>query len=142
MKSMFFRRVRSRRPDFSQRIEKLKTWGFEVQQLDDGGLRVLRDGCEARVRRGEGDALLVEQTGRSLGGELARLVDGGYQKFWLTPGGRREPALAGQLKVLHAFEEDLREALGLKSLYNTSLGTVSALHLYDRVRGRDGGTGV
>ena len=27
----------------------------------------------------------------------------------------------------------MKEALGLSSLYNTSLGTVSAMHLYDRV---------
>ena len=46
-------------------------------------------------------------------------------------------ARADQLKALHAFEEDLKEGLGLTSLYNTSLGTVSALHLYDRVVGRD-----
>ncbi len=137
---MFFRRVRPREPGFKERIESLKSWGFEVLPERDGSVRVRRDGCEARVRRGEGDVAVVEQTGRIVGDQLARLVDGGYQKFWLTPGGRREPALAAQLKTLHAFEEDLREALGLASLYNTSLGTVNAMHLYDRVRGRDSGS--
>lgn len=134
---MFFRRIRPRQPSFSERVETMKSWGFEVLPQQDGSLRVRRDGFEARVRRGEGDVAVVEQSGRIVGGELARLVDGGYQKFWLTPGGRREPALAAQLKALHAFEEDLREALGLTSLYNTSLGTINAMHLYDRVQGRE-----
>ena len=38
--------------------------------------------------------------------------------------------------------DDLKEGLGLTSLYNTSLGTVSALHLYDRVVERDQKTHV
>ena len=48
-------------------------------------------------------------------------------------------ALASELKAVHAFQEDLREALGLVSLYNESLGTVSTEYLYDRVQGRDRG---
>ena len=51
----------------------------------------------------------------------------------------RIPALAPQLQALHRFEEDLKEGLGLISLYNEGLGTTSDLHLYDRVRGRDAG---
>ena len=38
---------------------------------------------------------------------------------------------------MHAFQEDLREALGLVSLYNESLGTVSNQYIYDRVEERD-----
>jgi hypothetical protein len=36
-------------------------------------------------------------------------------------------------------DEDLREGLGLTSLYNLSLGTTSEEHLYDRVVDRDKG---
>jgi hypothetical protein len=43
------------------------------------------------------------------------------------------------LKALHEFEEDLKEGLGLESLYNESLGTVSTYYLYDRVKDRDRG---
>jgi hypothetical protein len=64
-------------------------------------------------------------------------VDAGFQKYWLAPSGARAAATAEQLKALHNFEEDLREALGLVSLYNESLGTVNGLHLYDRVKDRD-----
>jgi hypothetical protein len=78
----------------------------------------------------------VERAGWVLGAEIAALVDGGYQKFWRA-GSRRVPALAQHLKELHDFEEDLREALGLESLYNTSLGTTNDLHVYDRLAGRE-----
>src|SRR5207249_7009111 len=47
------------------------------------------------------------------------------------------PAQASHLKVLHAFDEDLREGLSLISLYNLSLGTTSDDHLYDRVRSEE-----
>ena len=56
-----------------------------------------------------------------------------------TPSGKRKPALADELKEIHNFQEDLREALGLTTLYNESLGTVSNLYVYDRVEGRDSG---
>jgi len=49
------------------------------------------------------------------------------------------PALATYLKALHNFEEDLKEALGLTSLYNQALGTRADEHLYDRVKDRDSG---
>jgi len=68
-------------------------------------------------------------------GEIAALVDRGFQKFWRA-GDRSVPALAQQLKALHEFQEDLREALGLVSRYNTSLGTTNDLHLYDRLSDR------
>lgn len=77
----------------------------------------------------------IERAGWMVGGEIAALIDEGYQKFWRA-GGRDVPAQAQQLQALHEFEEDLREALGLESLYNTSLGTVNDLHLYDRLAGR------
>jgi hypothetical protein len=59
--------------------------------------------------------------------------------FLRTPTGREAPALASHLKTLHAFDEDLREGVGLTSLYNLSLGTTSDAHMYDRVAGRDQG---
>jgi len=72
-----------------------------------------------------------------VGDEIGLLVDGGYQKFFRTPKGRKVPALAEHLKALHAFQEDLKEALGLVSLYNEGLGTTFDQHMYDRVKGRD-----
>ncbi len=59
------------------------------------------------------------------------------RSFFLTPSGKRKPALAEEFKAIQDFQEDLKEALGLTSLYNESLGTVSNKYLYDRVEGRD-----
>jgi hypothetical protein len=74
-----------------------------------------------------------------MGKEIGTLTDEGFQKFFTTPSGKRKPALAEELKEIHNFQEDLREALGLTTLYNESLGTVSNLYVYDRVEGRDSG---
>jgi hypothetical protein len=59
--------------------------------------------------------------------------------FLETQSGRRIPAAAEELRALHEFEEDVKEALGLQSLYNTSLGTTTPKHMYDRVFKRDAG---
>jgi hypothetical protein len=82
---------------------------------------------------------VVTRGGLVIGDEVGALVDGGFQKFFQAPSGRRKPALASELKGLHDFNEDLREALGIASYYNESLGTVSAMYLYDRVKDRDAG---
>lgn len=100
-------------------------------------MRVSRNGIGAIVKDIVGGRPEVEKAGWIMGSEVGELVNGGYQQFWLTPAKKRAPALASQLKELHAFEEDLKEGLGLLSLYNTSLGTVSAAHMYDRVERRD-----
>ncbi len=100
--------------------------GFTVERRDGGRALIRRDGCAALA--GEGGIL---RAGIEIQGEIAELVDGGYQKFLETSKGVRRPALASQLMRLHAFEEDLREGLGLVSLYNTSLGTTFDRHQYD-----------
>jgi hypothetical protein len=131
MGTMFFRRPQPTEPSFEDRLNALRQLGFEVQPQADGRVLASRDGCAAIVAGGR-----VERAGWVLRGSIAQLVDGGYQKFWAVDGRRAAPALASQLKALHAFEEDLLEALGLKSYYNTSLGTTNDLHVYDRLEGR------
>ena len=59
--------------------------------------------------------------------------------FLETPSGKRTPATAEQLKALHEFEDDVKAALDLVNLYNTSLGTTTPKHMYDRVYKRDTG---
>ena len=81
----------------------------------------------------------IVPAGILMNGEIGVLTDGGFQKFFLTPSGKRQPAQAEDLRGLHDFQEDLREALGQISLYNEALGTVSTLYLYDRVKDRDKG---
>jgi hypothetical protein len=134
---MFFRREAPRQWTFEDRLANLKQFGFEVSREADGKAVARRNGCAATVEDAGGGKVIIGQAGILIASEIARLVHGGYQMFLRTPSGRELPALASQLKELHAFDEDLREGLGLTSLYNLSLGTTCDDHLYDRVRGRD-----
>jgi hypothetical protein len=136
---MFFRREKPRVPTFSETMEELRKQGFTVQPEPGGGMRVSKGICAAVVKESQGGRPSVGKAGVLLGDEIGLLCDGGYQKFWLAPSGRRAPAAAEHLRALHNFEEDLKEGLGLISLYNESLGTVNELHLYDRVKDRDRG---
>ncbi|HEY3939269.1 MAG TPA: hypothetical protein VGL97_17690 [Bryobacteraceae bacterium] len=130
---MFFRRERPKIPTFAERVELLSKAGFSIETLPDGRVRIAKHGVAAVI----GDELKnqpgIEKAGVLVGSELAILVNGGYQQFLETPSGQRFPALAEQLKALHEFEDDVKEALGLVNLYNTSLGTTSRKHEYDRV---------
>src|SRR4051794_38298938 len=135
---MFFRREKPREVSFNDRLEKLKQFGFSVQSVP-GGAQVSKHGCAA-VLQDRGSAIPhVGKAGVLIGKEIGFLVNGGYQQFFMTESGKKLPALAPQLRALHNFQEDLKEALGIESLYNTSLGTISDQHLYDRVEDRDRG---
>jgi hypothetical protein len=69
-------------------------------------------------------------------GEVARLLDRGYQKFIKTSQ-YEFPATASQLQAIHAFSEELTQLIGAISLYNESLGTTSDVYRYDRLMGRE-----
>ena len=131
---MFFRSRPPKPPAFEERLESLRHSGFHTATQPDGRVRVSRDACAATLEHTPDTGARIHRAGRLLGDEIALLVDGGFQKFWQTSDGRRVPALAHQLEELHDFQEDLRAALGLASLYNTALGTTNDLHLYDRLR--------
>jgi hypothetical protein len=65
------------------------------------------------------------------------LEDRGYQKFWLSKSdGKRFPIRKVELEILHRFDEEVRYLIGMKSLYNESLGTTNARTEYDRLTGR------
>jgi len=134
---MFFRREKPAVPTFEERLQTLKEIGFQVAR-EQGRTVVMRDGFAAVVEQ-RGDTPLIGTVGLSVGNEIAVLTDLGYQKVFETPGGRREPARAEHLRALHDFTEDLKEGLGLISLYNEGLGTVNQRHVYDRVANRDAG---
>src|SRR4030088_2534603 len=136
---MFFRRDKPKPITFDQRMDDLRKAGFAVTPAGGGRVMVSRDCFAAVLEDSPGGPRVAERAGILMAGGIGKLVDGGYQKFFLAPGGLKKPALASELKGLHAFQEDLREALGLTSLYNESLGTVSTEYLYDRVEGRDHG---
>ena len=136
---MFFRNHKPKVETFEERVAGLKQHGFAAKM--ESGVRgvVTRDGCGAVIEDlGEGK-MGIGKAGVLVGGEIALLIHGGYQMFLRTPSGKEVPALAPHLKKLHAFDEDLREGLGMTSLYNVALGTTCDDHLYDRVEARDAG---
>ncbi len=136
---MFFRRPTVKKLTFEDHLASARSAGFKTESAS-GGTRVERNGVAAVVKAGAGDVpSIVEKPGVVMGKEIGALTDGGFQKFFLTPSGKKKPALAPELKEVQNFSEDLREAFGLTSLYNESLGTVSTKYIYDRVEGRDHG---
>ena len=133
---MFFRRAKPRIPTFSERVDLLKQAGFGTEPLADGRVKITKHGVGAIVGDEGKNQPNIEKAGILVGPQIATLLSAGYQMFLETPDGKRFPALAQQLKALHEFEDDVKEALGLVNLYNTSLGTTSRRHEYDRVEGR------
>lgn len=100
---------------------------------------ITRNRCAALVRENSSGKAEIVEYGVLAGNQVARVVNGGYQMFLLTKDGHKSPAQAEHLTAVHAFYEDLTEALGIQSLYNTSLGSTSSAHAYDRVEDRDHG---
>jgi hypothetical protein len=135
---MFFRRERKKQLSYQERLESAKSAGFTLA-AEGARTRVTRDGVTAVIEDAGGIPRVVDRAGLVMGQETGVLVDGGFQKFFETPSGRKKPALATELKAIHNFQEDLREALGMESLYNESLGTVSTFYAYDRLKDRDRG---
>jgi hypothetical protein len=122
---------------FSSAIVRLKSAGFSISERSGGAILVTKYGCGAVVEKtASGQPSFETRPGLLVGDTIANLLDKGYQKVWQA-GKRTLPAAAEQLKQLRQFEEDLRLQLGLKSLYNLALGTVSTRYVYDRVEGRE-----
>ena len=98
--------------------------------------RVTKYGCAAEIGPGsDGSVVLLARAGLLVNGEISRLLDRGYQKFFKSS--RLElPATADHLRSLHEFSEELKEAIGSLSLYNEAMGTTSDVYQYDRVKGR------
>src|SRR5579863_8638664 len=117
---MFFRRPQPHQFTFEERLGNLKQFKFEVKTLSPGRAMVTRGICGAIVDDlGQGN-VKIGKAGALIGNEIGTLVNRGYQMFLRTPSGREEPAQASQLHAIHSFDEDLREGLGLTSLYNLS----------------------
>ena len=115
---------------------------FDVAPAQDGAKRVpnafqvRKYGCAAEIApAADQTPEILSRPGVLLNGEIATLLDRGYQKFFKTS--KVEiPATADHLRSLHLFSEELKEAMGATTLYNQALGTTSDLYQYDRVKGR------
>lgn len=127
-------------PTFDEVLNKLRSLQFDVREEPRvaGGFRVSKYGCAAviaRAKDGKGTAM-AHKPGVVLGGEIAYLLDRGFQKF-LKTSKLEIAATADRLKAVHLFSEELREVVGEPVLYNEALGTTSDEYMYDRVKGRD-----
>ena len=116
---------------------------FDVAPAQDGAKRtpnavqVRKYGCAAEIAAApDGTVEILARPGWLLNGEIARLLDRGYQKF-LKTSKLEIPATADHLRAIHEFTEELSEAIGATSLYNQALGTTSNVYNYDRVQGRE-----
>lgn len=129
------------KPTFDQALEILRTRSFDVKPYAGvaNGVIAAKHGAAAVLVPGpskEEPTAFAVHPGALVKGEVARLLDRGYQKFLKTA--RYEvPATAAQLQSIHAFAEELKALVGDVSLYNESLGTTSDLYLYDRLKGRE-----
>lgn len=117
----------------------LRDHGFDLLEAPgtQGRVFLRKYNVSAAIERTpDGGVKIFAYPGYLVGGEISKLVDKGYQKFLKTT--KTEiSATADHLKAMHSFSEELKEALGLASLYNESLGTVSESYHYDRVKDRD-----
>jgi hypothetical protein len=130
---------KSRNPNFEQTLETLRAHSFDVAPYAGvaGGVLVSKHGAAAVLVPVKGaTAALAERPGALVRGEVARLLDRGYQKFIKTSQ-YELPASASQLHSIHAFSEELKRVVGEIDLYNEALGTTSDLYVYDRLKGRE-----
>jgi hypothetical protein len=128
---------------FNDVLSVLGSQRFDVAPAQEGAKRtpnafqVRKYGCAAEIAAApDGSVEILARPGWLLNGEIARLLDRGYQKF-LKTSKLEIPASADHLRAIHQFTEELNEAIGATSLYNEALGTTSNVYNYDRVKGRE-----
>ena len=111
--------------------------GFAVTNLQPGRIELKKSGCVAYLESQAGHWIYPGPPYLVVQGINCELEDRGYQKFWFAKTeGKRFPIHKADLGILHHFDEEVRYILGLKSLYNESLGSTNARTVYDRLAGR------
>jgi hypothetical protein len=124
---------------FEDALSWLREHGFDVLEAPGtvGRVFLKKYNVSAAIQKTDGDGVKIfAYPGYLVGTEISKLVNKGYQQF-LKTSKTEIPATADHLKALHSFSEELKEALGLPSLYNEGLGTVSEAYQYDRIVDRD-----
>jgi len=138
---------KSRNPNFEEILQTLRAHQFDVAPFAEvaGGMLASKYGAAAvivpakAINTDDPNACALafaERPGILVRGEVARLLDRGYQKFIKTSQ-YELPASATQLHGIHRFTDELTQLTGGTSLYNESLGTTSDVYEYDRLKGRE-----
>jgi hypothetical protein len=124
---------------FDDAVQWLRDHGFDLIEAPgtQGRLFLKKYNVSAAIQKdGEDGVKIFAYPGYLISGEISKLINRGYQQV-LKTSKTEIAATADHLKALQQFSEELKEALGLPSLYNESLGTVSEAYHYDRIVDRD-----
>jgi hypothetical protein len=124
---------------YEDAVAWLRDHGFDLIEAPGTQNRVFvkKYNVSAAIQKnGDDHVKIFAYPGYLIGSEISKLVNKGYQQF-LKTAKTEVPATADHLKALHQFTEEFKEGLGLPSLYNESLGTVSEAYQYDRIEDRD-----
>ena len=124
---------------FEDAVQWLRDHGFDLIEAPgtQGRVFLKKYNVSAAIQKdGEDGVKIFAYPGYLINGEISKLINRGYQQV-LKNSKTEIAATADHLKALQQFTEELKEALGLPSLYNESLGTVSEAYQYDRIEDRD-----
>src|SRR6202051_3322541 len=124
---------------YEEALAWLRDHGFDVTEAPGMSGRVFlrKYNVAAAIQKTPDDGVKIfAYPGYLIGSEISKLVNRGYQQF-LKTSKTEVPATADELKDLQSFSEELKVGLGLPSLYNESLGTVSESYQYDRLKDDD-----
>jgi hypothetical protein len=124
---------------YEDALQWLRDHGFDLIEAPgtQGRVFLKKYNVSAAIQKdGDDGVKIFAYPGYLINGEMSKLINRGYQQV-LKTSKTEVAATADHLKALQQFSEEMKEALGLPSLYNESLGTVSEAYQYDRVVGRD-----
>jgi hypothetical protein len=124
---------------YEEALNWLRDHGFDLIEAPgtQGRVFLKKYSCSAAIQKNGDDGVKIfAYPGYLISSEISKLVNKGYQQF-LKTSKTEVPATADHLKALQQFSEELKEGLGLPSLYNESLGTTSESYHYDRIENRD-----
>src|SRR6266481_5110996 len=124
---------------YEDAVQHLRDNGFDLTEAPGtpGRVCVRKYNVSAAIQKdGDEGVKIFAYPGYLISGEISKLINRGYQQV-LKTSKTEVAATADHLKALQQFSEELKEALGLPSLYNESLGTVSEAYQYDRIADRD-----
>ena len=124
---------------YEETLNWFRDHGFDLLEAPGTQARVFlrKYNVSAAIQKnGDDHVKIFAYPGYLIGSEISKLVNRGYQQF-LKTSKAEVPATAEHLKALQQFSEELKVGLGLPSLYNESLGTVSESYHYDRIKDRD-----
>jgi hypothetical protein len=127
------------RRTFEDAVQWLRDHGFDLIEAPgmQGRVFLKKYNVSAAIQKdGDDGVKIFAYPGYLINGEISKLINRGYQQV-LKTSKTEIAATADHLQALQQFTEELKEALGLPSLYNESLGTVSEAYQYDRIQDRD-----